>query len=122
MGSSDVALVGFVRSWFDRVNGNSYLAGDVWEVFTGRVIPVPFQYGRDPEAAVRSAAVELGHLRLVLSVVEVATEAECRHGGALQFCGELPVSMSPTWCVVAGSWSERVGVSCSACSWGCFGS
>lgn len=89
----DVPLVAFVRVWVDspgryRVNRtwrDSYVCGDVWEVSTGRLIPVRFQRGRDPEAAVRAACPELGDGRLVISVTEVATEDQCRYGADIRF-------------------------------------
>jgi hypothetical protein len=75
-------LVASVRTWYDRVNGNSYLAGDIVEVFTGRVLPLPFQYGRDSVAA---AGGELLGSRLVIFETEVDTERGCRHGGLVSF-------------------------------------
>ena len=82
-------LVASVRTWFDKANGNSYLAGDIVEVFTGRIIPLPFQYGRDSERAVREAVTaaggELSDSRLVIFETEVTTERGCRHGGLVSF-------------------------------------
>ena len=86
-------LVASVCTWYDRVNGNSYLAGDIVEVFTGRMIPLVFQYGRDSERAVRdavdAAGGELSDSRLIMFVTEVATEQGCRHGGLVLFCRPL---------------------------------
>ena len=83
-------LVASVRTWYDRVNGNSYLAGDIVEVFTGRIIPLVFHYGRDSERAVREAVTaaggELSDTRLVIFETEVTTERGCRHGGLVSFC------------------------------------
>jgi hypothetical protein len=83
-------LVASVRTWYDRVNGNSYLAGEILEVFTGRLLPLPFQYGRDSERAVRDAVAaaggELVDARLVIFETEVDTEQGCRHGGLVSFC------------------------------------
>jgi hypothetical protein len=83
-------LVASVRTWFDKANGNSYLAGDIVEVFTGRIIPLVFQYGRDSERAVRdavdAAGGELSDSRLVIFETEVTTERGCRHGGLVSFC------------------------------------
>ena len=75
-------LVASVRCWFDRVNGNSYLAGDILEVFTGRLLPIPFQYGRDCGVAVRDAVAAAGGELLgsavVVFITEVGTEQACR--------------------------------------------
>ena len=82
-------LVASVRTWFDRKNGNSYLCGDIVEVFTGRILPLPFQYGRDPERAVRDAVAaaggELDGARLLILETEVGSERACRHGGSVRF-------------------------------------
>lgn len=55
-----VSYVVNVRSWFDRVNGNSYFGGDVVNVATGEVFPIPFQYGRGNAAYLYAASVAAG--------------------------------------------------------------
>jgi hypothetical protein len=80
-----------IRRWFDRVNGNSYFGGDVVNVTTGEVLPIPFQYGRGDATYLYAASVaagvdaltwdEIEPGRIVLVTVEVARQRDARGVG-----------------------------------------
>lgn len=58
--SSHVAYVVIIRTWQDRVNGNSYFAGDAVNVATGEVAPIRYQYGHGIGAYVHAADNTVG--------------------------------------------------------------
>lgn len=80
-----------VRRWFDRVNGNSYFGGDVVNVATGEVCPIPFQYGRGDAMYLYAASVaagvdplqwdEIEPGRVLLFTVEVARQRDAKGAG-----------------------------------------
>ena len=92
MSAPAVLFVVNVRRWFDRVNGNSYFAGDVVNVSTGEVCPIPFTYGRGDATYLYAASVasgvgalawdDLPRASVVLFVTEVARKRDCKGGAA----------------------------------------
>lgn len=90
--ASGVVFVVNVRRWFDRVNGNSYFAGDVVNTSTGLVASIPFTYGRGDATYLYAAAVasgvgpmafdDLPRSSVVLFVTEVLRKRDCKGGAA----------------------------------------
>ena len=44
-GETPLAYVIVIRTWFDRINGNSYFGGEVINVRDNTRTVIPFQYG-----------------------------------------------------------------------------
>lgn len=59
-GEAPLAYVVVVRSWFDRVNGNSYFGGEVIAVADNTRTAIPFQYGHGEITYRYAATVALG--------------------------------------------------------------
>ena len=59
-GEDRLAYVIVIRSWFDRVNGNSYFGGEVLAVDANERTVIPFQYGHGDLTYRYAAEVALG--------------------------------------------------------------
>lgn len=59
-GEDRLSYVIVIRSWFDRVNGNTYFGGEVLTVDTNARTVIPFQYGHGDLTYRYAAEVALG--------------------------------------------------------------
>jgi hypothetical protein len=57
-GESPLTYVLVIRTWFDRINGNSYFGGEVIDARDNTRTVIPFQYGHG-DLAFRYAAEQI---------------------------------------------------------------
>lgn len=70
------------RSWFDRVNGNSYHTLRIWDSKYDESTIVPIQYGQNylPDAG-RAIGEELTWRNATLDIAYVARKKDLHNGG-----------------------------------------
>lgn len=71
-----------VRSWFDRVNGNSYWTAQVWDSVADEKVILSIRYGSNylPDAAV-VLGVNMDWRNAVLDVAYVSRKKDLHHAG-----------------------------------------
>jgi len=55
---SNPCYVVAIRSWFDKINGNSYFTGRIWG--SDEMVAIPFQYGHGHDSYLDAAMDALG--------------------------------------------------------------